>query len=189
MTVYTVSKVNSIENIIDNTYSKYLKLIYTTARLIAIFRYIPQPSLTNAFKVPADYISEAELIWIVEAQKLLKEGLNRGDYKRLCPRLRDDGVVIVSVRLEEWFFDTYNSTGLILLPYNHRFSRLYVEFFMEYHIWGHHQPYAKFERDFGNPPGNHGKCNTKQMCEMQETELKSTPAFYNVYVDFLGRSN
>ena len=89
VTVSTVSKVNSIENIRDiNTYSKYLKLIYTTARLIAIFRYIPQPSLTNAFKVPADYISEAELIWIVEAQKLLMEGLNRGDYKRLCPRLR-----------------------------------------------------------------------------------------------------
>ena len=77
---------------------------------------------------PVDFIAEAEVLWIIEAQKLLAEGLRRGDYKRLCPKTRDDGVVIVGGRVEGWLLDTYNTPGLILLPYNHRLSRLYAEF-------------------------------------------------------------
>ena len=136
------------------------------------------------------------------AQKLLKEGLKRGDYKRLCPRLRDDGVVIVGGRLEEWFFDTYNSTGLILLPSNHRFSRLYVEFFHGISHLGTSSTICKIQERFWitrlgtmvnairNKCGKCKKLNLKLrqqiMAPIPIHRLKPTPAFYNVYVDFFG---
>ena len=40
------------------------------------------------------------MMWIVEAQNLLKRGLEREDYKRLCPRMRNDGFVVGGGRLE-----------------------------------------------------------------------------------------
>ena len=66
--VSNVAEVSSIEKVMDIAkYSKYLKLIQVTARLIAVFRCMPKPSLGNILKFPADYISEAENIWIIEA--------------------------------------------------------------------------------------------------------------------------
>ena len=51
----------------------------------------------------------------------------KGKYKRLCPRKRNDGIYIVGGRSQRWVEMSYNKQELILLPYGHRFSKLYAE--------------------------------------------------------------
>jgi len=51
----------------------------------------------------------------------------KGGYKRLCPRRRDDGIYVVGGRGQRWMEMSYNKQELVLLPYEHRFSRLYAE--------------------------------------------------------------
>ena len=192
-----------VENIIDiNKHSKYLKLIYITARVISVFKYIPKPSLHNIKKFPSDFISDAETMWVIEAQKLLKEGLEKGDYKRLCPRVREDGVVIVEGRVEAWFSDNYSTPGLILLPHNHKLSRLYAEFIHGVSHLGTASTICKIRdkfwitrlttmvNDIRNKCVTCKRMNVKLqqqvMAQVPLHRLKPAPAFYNTYIDFFG---
>ena len=147
--VAQVSDEKSIENLIDiNDHSKYLKLINISGRLISVFRHTPKPSLTNIFKFPADFIIEAEMTWVIEAQKLLKDKFENGDFKQLCPRVRDDGIIIVGGRVEEFFADSYNSLRLILLPHFHRISLLYATFIHNISHLGTASTVCKIRRRF-----------------------------------------
>ncbi len=58
-----------------------------------------------------------------------------GKYKRLCPRTRQDGVVVVGSRTSKWMHMSYDKSEVILLPREHRFSTLYAE---HVHGIGHH---------------------------------------------------
>ena len=53
----------------------------------------------------------------------------------MCPPLRDDGIYVISGRVEKWLEIGYNEEDIILLPYQHRFSRLCCEYI---HAKGHH---------------------------------------------------
>ena len=57
----------------------------------------------------------------------MHEDLKKGKYKRLCPRKRNDGIYIVGGRSQRWVEMSYNKQELILLPYEHSFSKLYAE--------------------------------------------------------------
>ena len=57
----------------------------------------------------------------------MHEDLKKGGYKRLCPRRCDDGIYVVGGRGQRWMEMSYNKHELVLLPYEHRFSRLYAE--------------------------------------------------------------
>ena len=71
---------------------------------------------------------KAEDLWIKEAQRNMQEELKAGKYKRLYPRLRKDGIYVVGSRAIRWMEMSYNKSEVILLPYEHRFSRLYPEY-------------------------------------------------------------
>ena len=110
-------------------YSNYTRLLRVTARVLAVFQKKRTPSLSNALLAPqAEDLEAAEMFWIREAQKSIKQDLEEGKYRRLCPKTRADGIVVVGSRAEEWLEMSYNNCEVILLPYKHRFSRLYVEF-------------------------------------------------------------
>ena len=112
-----------------NNISNYRRLIQITARVCSVFLRNPEVSLRNLLNFPSlKSIQMAEVFWIQDAQKLMLEGIRKGDYKRLCPRQRYDGVFIVGGRVEQWFGDNYNTEGLILLPYKHTFSVIYAEY-------------------------------------------------------------
>ena len=64
----------------------------------------------------------------------MHEDLKKGKYKRHCPRKRNDGIYIVGGRSQRWVEMSYNKQELILLPYEHRFSKLYAE---HIHLRGH----------------------------------------------------
>ena len=48
-------------------------------------------------------------------------------FARLGAKRRSDGIVTVNGRLEDWMQFSYNAAEIILLPADHRLSRLYVE--------------------------------------------------------------
>ena len=109
-------------------FSSYWKLIRVTGRVLAMYKREPKISLKNACKrLTCTDGNDAEKFWFLEAQMSLKEQLQRGDYKRLCPRTTNDGIVVVGGRAEKWFQYRYDKEALILLPYDHQVTKLYCE--------------------------------------------------------------
>ena len=93
-----------------------------------MYHKLPRITFKNITKVltPED-ITNAEQFWILKAQKIMHEDLKKGKYKRLCPRKRNDRIYTVGGRSQRWMEMSYNKQELILLPYEHRFSKLYTE--------------------------------------------------------------
>ena len=52
----------------------------------------------------------------------------KGRFCRLSAKKRDGGIIVVGTRVESWMEMSYNQNDVILLPFSHRFSRLYTEF-------------------------------------------------------------
>ena len=194
---------NKITNIIDLAkFSKYLTLVRVTARLISVYRHIPKPSMKNIFMFPANFIEEAEKMWIKDAQVSMNICLQKGDFQRLGPRERDDGIIVVGGRASKLFMDNYNTPGLILLPHNHRFSRLYAEYVHGLSHLGTASTVCKIRNKYWitkltlmvkdirnkcvkckrlNP-----QCEQQVMGDLPSHRLKPAPAFHNTFVDFFG---
>ena len=69
----------------------------------------------------------AEKFWFKEVQKSIKHKVDKGDFKRLCPKTNAEGIVVVGGRAEKWFQHRYDDDTLVLLPHDHRFTKLYAE--------------------------------------------------------------
>ena len=92
---------------------------------MAVFR--EDISLKNMLSEPdSSGFSVAEKRSIKAVQKLMHKDIEAGKFRGLNPCLNEDGIYLVSGRMEYWFEHTYNTKGLILLPSNHRFSLLYA---------------------------------------------------------------
>ena len=63
----------------------------------------PKTSLKNAARdlTPHD-LERAELFWIREAQQDMGKDIENGNYKRLCPKMREDGIYVIRGRSELW---------------------------------------------------------------------------------------
>ena len=113
------------ERIDINIYSSYRRLIRVTARILSMCQR-PNPSLMNIMNVlEFQDLCMAEIFWFKDAQLLLKDKFHNWKLKRLCPKLRSDGIIVAGTRDVEWH--TYDELQLILLPYDHCISRLYAE--------------------------------------------------------------
>ena len=133
-----------IGNIINiDKFSKYKALIHVTAKVISVFQCIPKPSFRNIFQFPVD------LMRILDAQKSMVKEIDRGDYRRLCPQKREDGVFVVGGRAVKLFVDNYNTPGLVLLPHCHRLSCCMHSLFMNCLTQELLLPYVKSEINFG----------------------------------------
>ena len=120
---FNISGIISIER-----FSKYLTLIGTTARVLAVFNAV-NCSLRNCKDdvLTADY-EIAKMKWIEDCQsEFSKEDIEK-KYINLSPQRREDGVWVVGTRTEKWMEISYNRKNSILLPFGHRFSKLYAEF-------------------------------------------------------------
>ena len=202
--VSLIQQINNVASKIDiNRYSKYKKLIEVTARVIQVFHHIPKPSLRNIFEFPsASSFKEAEVFWVKDAQQLLSEGIERGDYVRLCPKRTNEGIYVVCGRAEDWFKNTYNSEGLIFLPHNHRFSYLYA-------LWVHNSAHLgiaatvckirnrfwitqlpRMVKSIRNKCVTCRKLNKKFqeqiMGQLPYDRLKPAPAFHVTFLDLFG---
>ena len=111
-----------------NRFSACTKLLHVTARILAMYKPHPQYSFANAARnLTPQNLEEAERFWITDAQKSMKSQLERGDFNRLCPSQEPDGIIEVGGRVERCVQISYDNQKLVLLPYNHRFSRLFAE--------------------------------------------------------------
>ena len=111
-----IEKSNQLADKIDITkYSKFKKLIQVAARLYSVFQSIPKPSFSNILEFPSkENWEKAERFWIKDAQLLLLEGIEKGDYKRLCPKQGEYGVFVINGRMESFFSDSYISVYALL---------------------------------------------------------------------------
>ena len=53
--------------------------------------------------------------------------MKHGRFRRLCPRVREDGIIVVGGRAEKWLEMSYNQGEVPLLPFRHELSRLYAK--------------------------------------------------------------
>lgn len=109
-------------------FSNYNELLRVTAGIMKLYDRNPKSSLKNATNdlTPHD-VEKAELLWIRRAQQNMGKDIENGKYKRLCPKMREDGVYVIRGHSELWMEMSYKKREVILLPYDHPFSCLFVE--------------------------------------------------------------
>ena len=95
-------------------FSSYLKLLFTTARVLAMYQHRPNLSFRNVLLTPNSIDLENALkFWIIDAQKCFTEKLIKDEFVRLSPKIRKDGIIVVGTRIEKWLMENYNNEGLI----------------------------------------------------------------------------
>ena len=109
-------------------FSDYTRPLRVTARILKLYHREPK-------EITSKDVETAEIFWIKEAQRNMKNNIEHGTYRHLCPRLRVDGIHVISGRAEKWLEIGYNKEDLTLLPDQHRFARLYCEYI---HAKEHH---------------------------------------------------
>ena len=80
-------------------YLDYTGLVRVTARVLAMFRTDYKPSVRNMTRVlePAE-VAKAEPSWILQPHEPMTSDMKRGRFRRLCLRVREDGIIVVGGR-------------------------------------------------------------------------------------------
>ena len=169
--------------------------------MLSFFHRKPIPSLMNALRTPKSIdLENAERFWVIDAQSMFTEKVIREKFSRLSPRIRDDGIFIVGTRMEKWLNDSYN--GIILLPAQHRISRLYSSFIHNICHSGIATTVSKIRRKFWIvnlakmtksivnkcvPCKIKRKANASQMrSPLPIDRLKPAPAWCSIAIDYFG---
>ena len=111
-----------IKRIDINRFSKLKLLIHTTARILKLYKRFKKNGVNEA-KIKPEDIHDAEILWIKEAQASMQQEVMKGKYIKLQPKI-SDGVIVVGGRTERWMEATWNRQNFILLPNEHKLSRL-----------------------------------------------------------------
>ena len=121
MSVSTGPRETLAHRIQIDRHSSFQKIIRVTARVLALYNR-ENLSLKNVGKhLTKIELKEAEVFWVREAQRKLG---SLTQYKRLGPRIRNDGVVVVGSRLVKET-DKYE---VPLIPHTHRVATLYCDY-------------------------------------------------------------
>ena len=75
-------------------------------------------------------MEKAELFWITDAQQLLQERVEKGEFVRFAPRYEGE-IIVVGGRCTRWNEATWNKKEFVFLPHEHRLSYLIA---LETHI-------------------------------------------------------
>ena len=144
-------------------------------------------------------LEKAELFWVKEAQKCLIKEFEDGKFNRLSAKMREDGIIVASARIEAFMRLSYNELVLLLLPYGHRLSILYTKFI---HNFGVATTLSKVRRNYWIIKLQRIAKSICYLCvicrkerkEIQEQimgqlpidRLKQAPAWYSISLDYLG---
>ena len=115
-----------ISHIIDaSRFSTYYRLMRVTSRVMATFK--SPPSFRNAAGVPnRSAMSDAEKLWVIDAQQDIQDHIKPQTMKRLGVT-NLDGALVVGARIESWEQHTYNNGPPILLSSKHTLAKLYAQ--------------------------------------------------------------
>ena len=118
---------NSLQKRIDiMRFNRLQQLFNVTALLLGLYR---RYNCRNGEKIKGDVIGckvdieSAERFWIKDAQTLLVERVEKGEFVRFSPQYQD-GIIVVGGCCTRWNEATCNKHEFILLPYNHQLSYL-----------------------------------------------------------------
>ena len=124
-------------------FSSWRKLIRITARIRRLVSKVRarreerrenNQSLDMKSPLAPQELQEAELFWIQEAQKSLKDRVAKGEFKSLSPFRDDQGILRVGGRVSKAVV-SYDCKHPVLLPHDHWISPLIVR---HAHQIGHH---------------------------------------------------
>ena len=108
-------------------YSSYSRLIRVTSRVLVVFKKLPKPSLCHlAEDIDIHGLKKAESYWIKQAQSQYSDKDLTQRLQRLGAKRREDGVITVGQRIESWMKKSYSTQEMVLLPFDHHLSYLYV---------------------------------------------------------------
>ena len=82
-------------------FSRYRLLINTTARILKLYEKAKAKRRNFLMEITASDVIKAEEFWVKDAQNLIKGDLRKDKYKKLCPRIKDN-VIVVGGRTERW---------------------------------------------------------------------------------------
>ena len=120
-------KMETLASRIDlNRFSKWALLLHTTARILNLYKGFKKGSSKTLSEVLPVDLEAAETFWVKEAQKQFHGKLDSPQYRKLCPRVDEKGIVIVGGRTERWMNATWNRQEFILLPKDSRISLLII---------------------------------------------------------------
>ena len=106
----------------------------TTARILKLYRRFRTHNHSWSAEITPGDREEANTFWIEDAQRKMKKEINTKVYVKLCPKLKDN-IVVVGGRTERWMASTWNRQEFVLLPFEHRFAFLISE--REHQLGGH----------------------------------------------------
>ena len=199
-----VAEVDDVPSRIDiNRYSSYNQLLKVTARVLAVFKRSPVPSLLRLVdEVSLNDMREAEKFWVMKAQSQYSDKDLTNRFQRLGAKRNNERIIVVGQRLEAWMEASYNCKELILLPYDHRLSYLYV---MKIHNESHSGVSAtsckvrlrfwivkleklvrKIRLNCVICRKNAKKCMDQIMAPLPEARLKPSPAWTHTSLDLFG---
>lgn len=188
------------EALIDiDKFNDYNKLISVTSRVLNVLK---AKSLLEMFKNPdCCEMEEAELFWVRLAQKSLDKNW-RTRYQRLGLKMQANGVITVGSRIKSWLKNNWNREEYILLPSQHAFTKLYMQYLHDRDHSGVESTLAKLQAKYWVPRARKiiraikakcimcrridKICEGQTMGELPEERLKPSPPFYNTSVDLFG---
>lgn len=184
-------------------YSKLMLLMYTTARILKLYKRFKSGGMKNDSEIKPCDLKQAEEFWIKEAQLDMKADIKKGKYKKLQPKLNDDGIFVVGGRTERWMGATWNKQYFILLPKNHRLSYLIAlyehdkighlaqlatisKIRSKYWIIGITRMVNKIISSCVDCKRKFRKFEKQIMSPLPLERIQISPAFYNIGIDYFG---
>ncbi|XP_068245412.1 uncharacterized protein [Palaemon carinicauda] len=174
-------------------------LIALTAR---IFNIVKVKSFKGVLKkLEPGSLQEAEMFWIMQAQKSLSDNWEKC-FQRLGPLQAEDGTIMVGQRMERWLKHDWNQDSLILLPGKHPFTVLYINYLHRVDHAGVDVTLCKLQSKFLVPSARKiirsikrgctlcrkldVKVESQRMGQISDERMSPCPAFYHTAVDIFG---
>ena len=194
---------SSIASAIDVTrFSKLTRLLYTTARIMKLYAKFKSGGEEFKAEISPEDLRQAEQIWMKHVQEGMRPEYEKGKFKKLVPTI-EDGMIVVGGRTEKWNEATWGSQKFILLPKEHRISKLIIE--QEHKDSGHLAAESTIARVRSKywilgirrlVNSVISKCRTckekfkklsvQKMSPLPEQRIKPSPPFQNVGLDYFG---
>ena len=128
--------------------------------------------------------------------------MGKGRFKKLTPRLDENGIYVIGGRAERWMEISYNKQELPILPKDNRFSILYCRYIhyilhigvdadvakirSVYWIIGLHNIVKRIRHQCTVCRKKYLKLSTQQMGKLPVERLKPAPAFFHSMIDIFG---
>ena len=189
-----------IEKVIDiSKFNDYKKLLNVTTRILKLKELRSLKIIGNI--ITASEIKDTEILWIKQVQSYLGNDWQER-YKRLGPKITNNGLRTVGDRISNWLKDNWNQSEFILLPYNHQFTKLLIQKLHSEDHAGIESTLAKLQSKFWVPKARKiiksvkakcVKCRvldkkfvSQKMSFLPDERIKPSPPFFYTSLDLFG---